>query len=137
MSKEFLKSFIQSFDHNDIYDLLILCKLTLSHNFYIMIKYLNEYLYDFKSNSKSKILYVNEDSKVSFSIYKDLLGDLSVFVTDLRNNSDYKNGISEKDNFFILLLFCDKFMMGITESRKLQRKLDTHTYFKLIILYNL
>ena len=130
---------MECFDYNDIFDLIIFSKLTLCQNFYIFVKHLNFNFDYLKNNSKSKSLYSLENNSYSDEIdnsHYNPLGDISIFNNNIVCSIDQNENL-ETDKFFIIKLICEKFLLMITHYRQTERRLDSHSYCLMLIIYNM
>jgi len=137
LQKAFMKNFFLAFDYHDILDIILLRKLTLCHNFYIGIKLINDSIEDFKTLSKSIFLFSNEEMYLNKN-FMNVIGDLSVFHSG--NVYDYKHELTEKNKFdklYILKNMCCKFIVDLTKTKELERRLDSHSYSLLLVVYNM
>jgi hypothetical protein len=92
LSKDYLRLLLLKLTFNDIFDLILLNKLALSKNFYIMMKYVND--------------------------------------------GDNKDVNSENSNLKVQAI-CDKCLETVLLNRKVNLKLDSISYFLLLIIFNL
>ena len=88
MNVEVLKNFIENFDNDDIFDLIIFSKFVNSNNFYIIIKHIKFDYMNLRKYSKSKSLFspdeiintgnININNELNKFDY-NVIGDLNIF----------------------------------------------------------
>lgn len=135
LKKNFLKNFIENFNIKEILDLLLLSKLTLCSNFYIMIKHTNFDYENIKESSKYNLILFdkndnNNNEKTQIFFAKEFPEFLNIKPESL-------NEENAKHKFSLVKKISTKFLRLILTNRKNELFSDNISYWLLLIVFNM